>query len=262
MSRDPCRPRSAALLAMAGFWLCASGCAAKPASEKAQVVNAFPHDPEAFTQGLLWHDGHLYESTGLEGSSSICKVELETGKVLQRKGLNKKYFGEGLALLQGRLYQLTWQNRLLFVYDLATFEKTSEHPLDGDGWGLTTDGRELIWSDGTATLRWIEPGEFRVTRSVEVKSAGKPLHLLNELEWIEGEIWANRLGEDHIARIDPVTGKVKALVDCSHLLPRAERRDLRADVLNGIAYDPLRRRIFVTGKRWPRLFEITAVPAP
>jgi glutaminyl-peptide cyclotransferase len=233
-----------------------STCAKKPEPARAKVVKSYPHDAGAFTQGLVWHEGHLYESTGLEGDSSICKVNLETGEVVRRKGLNKKYFGEGLALIGSRLHQLTYRNKVLFVYDMETFETLSEHPITSEGWGLTTDGTSLIWSDGTPKLRWLDPKSFQVTRELEVERGGDPLAGLNELEWIEGRIWANVFMTDTIVVIDPSSGSVEQEIDCSGVLDKRKLKDPRQDVLNGIAYDAATKRIFVTGKRWPQLFEI------
>ncbi len=223
-----------------------------------RVVQVYPHDPAAFTQGLLYHDGFLYESTGLQGQSSLRKVELETGRVLQRFDLSGQYFAEGLALVGDRLYQLTWQSRLGFVYDLRTFAVQRLFNYRGEGWGLTHDGASLVLSDGTNRLRYFHPETFDPQREVEVFDGQRPLTLLNELEYIDGEVWANIWQSERVARINPSTGQVLGWIDLSGLLSAEDRRR-PVDVLNGIAYDPQGRRLFVTGKLWPKLFEIQLV---
>jgi glutamine cyclotransferase len=220
-----------------------------------EIVRTYPHDRAAFTQGLLYHEGFLYESTGLHGQSSLRKIELETGRVIQRIEVPSQYFAEGLALFGQRLYQVTWQSRLGFVYDLQTFERQRIFNYRGEGWGLTHDGKSLILSDGTSRLRYLHPETFDPQQEVEVFDGERPLTLLNELEYIEGEIWANVWQSDRIARIQPATGGVTGWVDLSGLLTPEDRR-FGVDVLNGIAYDPQGKRIFVTGKLWPKLFEI------
>ena len=226
-----------------------------------QVINAWPHDPQAFTQGLVYLDGQLLESTGLNGRSSLRRVELETGRVIKKVNLPAQYFGEGLAVLRDRIYQLTWQHQKGFVYDLTTLSPLREFTYTGEGWGLTTDGTSLILSDGTATLRFLDPETARVTRTLDVTLAGRPLPQLNELEFIDGEIVANIWQTSTIARIDPTTGRVVGMIDLAGILPASERRS-DTDVLNGIAYDPATKRLFVTGKNWPRLFEIKLQPKP
>lgn len=227
-----------------------------------RVLREYPHDPEAFTQGLFFHDGALYESTGLRGASTLRRVALETGTVLQQRPLLPSLFGEGAALADGQIVQLTWQAGLGFVYDLESFRLLREFRYAGEGWGLTFDGERLIMSDGTDTLRFLDPETLRETGRLPVRADGAPLDRLNELEWIEGEIWANLWTEDRIARIHPDTGAVTAFVDLAGLLDPADRLP-DSDVLNGIAWDPEGRRLFVTGKKWPTLFEIEIVePAP
>ena len=221
----------------------------------ATVIRSFPHDTSAFTQGLVWNGGVFYESTGREGRSTLRKVELQTGKVLQQVSVPAQYFAEGLALLNGRLYQLTWQAHQGFVYDLATFRQTGTFAYEGEGWGLTTDGTSLILSDGSNQLRYLDPQTFRETRVVNVMDGTEYVNEINELEWVKGEVWANVWHTDRIARIDPQTGKVKAWVDLTGLLS-APLPDPEA-VLNGIAYDAQHDRLFVTGKLWPALFEIS-----
>jgi glutamine cyclotransferase len=224
-----------------------------------EVVNTFPHDPNSFTQGLVYRDGSLYESAGEYGKSSLRKVELQTGRVVQQTAVPPKYFAEGLALLNGKLYQLTWQEHTGFVYDAGTFQKLDEFYVDGDGWGLTTDGESLILSDGTNQIRFLDPATFRVRRTISVLFNNRPLTELNELEYVKGEIYANVWHTDRIARIDPKSGALLGWVDLSGLLPAAERSSREA-VLNGIAYDESGGRLFVTGKLWPKLFEIKLKP--
>ncbi len=224
-----------------------------------EVVHAYPHDPEAFTQGLLWHDGFLYESTGLNGQSSLRKVVLETGEVVQRRKVGSQYFAEGLACDGGRLVQLTWQSQHGFVYDLASFEPGQGFDYLGEGWGLTADNRRFIMSDGTAKLRFLDPATFAPAGSVTVTDQGHPVSRLNELEYIDGLVYANIWRTDRIAQIDPATGAVVAWIDLEGLLTAADRGDSSPDVLNGIAWDGSGKRLFVTGKRWPKLYEIRLV---
>ena len=227
-----------------------------------RVLQEYPHDPQAFTQGLFFHDGTLYESTGLRGASTLRRVALETGEVLQQRPLLPTLFGEGAALAEGKIYQLTWQAGLGFVYDFESFRLLREFRYAGEGWGLTYDGERLIMSDGTDTLRFLDPETLRETGRLRVHADGAPPGRLNELEWIEGEIWANLWTTDRIARIHPETGAVTAFVDLEGLLDPADRLP-DSDVLNGIAWDPEGHRLFVTGKKWPTLFEIeTVAPAP
>ena len=220
------------------------------------IVNTFPHDTKAFTQGLLFADGVLFESTGLYGESSLRRVELATGKVLTRVDLAPEMFGEGLALLHGELFQLTWREGRCFVYDAATLAKKRELTYDSEGWGMTTDGAELVVSDGTALLRYVDPRTFKTTRTLTVVDGSHALDHLNELEWVRGEIFANVWGRNAIARIDPRSGAVTSWIDLS-TLPEPRREVLPDDVLNGIAYDDKADRLFVTGKRWGHVFQIT-----
>lgn len=221
-----------------------------------EVVHAWPHDASAFTQGLVFHDGVLFESTGLYGRSSLRRVELQTGKVLKKIDVPAQFFGEGLALFRGKLFQLTWTNQKGFVYDPESFEKVGEFRFDGQGWGLTHDEQFLIMSDGTNQIRFIDPSSFKVRRTISVFDRGAPLRDLNELEYVRGEIFANVWHEDRIARIDPQTGKITGWVDLSGIISRSELRTDEDAVLNGIAYDAAGDRLFVTGKFWPKLFEI------
>jgi len=219
-----------------------------------EVVATYPHDPRAFLQGLVWHDGGFYESTGLFGESTLRRVAFPSGDVVQQVALSGEYFGEGLALVGDRLIQLTWQSKRAFVYDRATFAPLGEFSYESEGWGLTYDGASLILSDGSDVLTYYEPDTYRPIRTLAVTLDGRPLRALNELEWIRGEIWANVWLTDLIVRIDPATGQVIGLLDLAGLLPSPSRTS--DDVLNGIAYDPDGGRIFVSGKRWPLLFEI------
>ena len=223
-----------------------------------RVVKAYPHDPGAYTQGLIYRGGFLYESTGQNGRSTLRKVKLETGEVLQQRRIDNAHFAEGLTEWKGRLFQLTWQSNVAFVYDLATFApvKTLKYP--GEGWGLTAGPDSLILSDGTADLRFLDPVTFKELRRVTVREGQAAIDQLNELEFVRGEVWANVWHTDRIARIDPRTGRVVGWLDLSGLMSMY-RLDAEA-VLNGIAYDAASQRLFVTGKNWPKLFEIQIVP--
>jgi glutamine cyclotransferase len=229
------------------------------AADGYRVIHTYPHDPQAYTQGLLYEDGFLYESTGLNGRSSLRMVDLETGRVLQRATVPDNYFAEGLASWGSTLIQLTWQSHIAFVYDRFSFRLLHTFNYKGEGWGLTQDGRNLIMSDGTATLRFFDPGTFREVHRIVVKDQGAPVTQLNGLEYVRGEIYANVWHTDRIARISPATGKVLGWIDLSGLLSENQRSDPEA-VLNGIAWDSAHDRLFVTGKLWPRLFEIKIVP--
>ena len=223
-----------------------------------RVLATYPHDAEAFTQGLVYYQGDFYESTGLRGHSSLRKVDLETGEVLQFRALDDQYFGEGLALFADRLYQLTWQSHVGFIYDRASFEPLATFQYPTEGWGLTDNGQELIMSDGTPRLYFLDPQTLKLLRQVTVQDETGPIWRLNELEYIEGEVYANVWQTDRIARIDPETGRVKAWIDLSGLLPPDDRPG--ANVLNGIAWDEAGGRLFVTGKLWPKLFQIELTP--
>jgi len=222
------------------------------------ILAAYPHDPTAFTQGLVYADGVLYESTGLYGQSSLRRVALESGAVQQAVAVGPDFFAEGLALLDDRLYQLTWQSHVGFIYERESLARLGEFSYPTEGWGLTTDGTRLIMSDGTATLYFLDPHTLAKTRQIEVRANGAPVTRLNELEWVEGEVWANIWQTDILARIDPHSGEVVGWVDLSGLLSAEERA--RTDVLNGIAYDAGGGRLFVTGKLWPYLFQIELLP--
>ena len=240
-----------------------------------EVVNVYPHDSNAFTQGLIYADlgGDIgpafFESTGLEGASSVRRVEIETGRVLQKAALPNEVFGEGLTLIGRQLYQLTWRAGIGYVYDARTFERVGTFPLPRDertgrrieGWGLTTDGESLIISDGSYKLYFLNPESFDVTKVVEVRDDGRPIVRLNELEFINQEIWANVWKHDSIVRISPKSGVVQGYIDCTGL-GGGQQRFTDEDVMNGIAFDRKRQRIFVTGKLWPKLYEIRVVEKP
>ena len=223
-----------------------------------EIAATYPHDPDAFTQGLAFHDGRLYEGTGQYGGSSIRRIALPSGEVEQIQPLSELYFGEGITIFNGRLYQLTWVNQVGFVYDVETFERVGTFRYAGEGWGLTHDGKQLIMSNGSERISFLDPGSFEVVRTIRVRSEGRPIVRLNELEWVEGEIWANIWYQDRIARIDPRSGDVIGWIDASTIYPASERGF--EDVLNGIAYDPASKRLLLTGKNWPQLYEVELVP--
>lgn len=224
-----------------------------------KVVATFPHDTSSFTQGLVFaSDGQMYESTGLQGESTLRRVEIATGRTLQRIDIPAPYFAEGLALVGDELLQLTWQHKRGFVYDRHTFKQKRTFSYNTEGWGIAYDGTSsLVMSDGTDTLTFLDPKTLAPGKTLRVHDAGRPVSHLNELEWIEGEIWANVWLTDRIARISAATGVVNAWIDLSTLWPQAERPMPSDQVLNGIAYDKATRRIYVTGKKWPRLYQIT-----
>jgi len=223
-----------------------------------KVVKSYPHDVNAYTQGLFYHDGFLYESTGQHGQSSLRKVELTTGTVLQISKVAHKYFAEGICLFNNKIYQLTWENQRCLIYDVNTFKQTSYLNYNTEGWGLTTDGKHLIMSDGTSTIYFRDLNSFAEIRRITVRDGKTAMHYLNELEYINGEIWANVYLRDIIVRINPENGNITGIIDLKNLLP-TNLRTSRTDVLNGIAYDAKNNRIFVTGKNWPRLYEIVVV---
>ncbi len=223
-----------------------------------EVVHVYPHDPQAFTEGLFFLNGFLYESTGLNGQSSIRKVRLETGEVLQKRDLAEQYFGEGIVNWKDRLLELTWRSEIGFIYDLDTFNPRGDFRYPGEGWALTQNGKSIIVSDGTPQLRLWDPGTLRETGRITVTDSGHPVENLNELEWVKGEIYANIWMTERVARIDPASGKVVGWIDLAGLLT-PEDRARQVDVLNGIAYDAKEDRLFVTGKQWPKLFEIRLV---
>jgi glutamine cyclotransferase len=226
-----------------------------------EVVDTFPHDPAAFTQGLVYEDGVLFEGTGLRGESSLREVDLESGTVLRMHNLEDQYFGEGITLFDDKIYQITWQEQTGFIYDPATFEPLGTFSYPHEGWGITHDGQRLIVSDGTPTIRFWDPDTLEEIGRIMVHDSRGTVERLNELEYINGEIWANIWLTDQIARISPETGEVTGYVDLTGLLDTSNLTQ-PVDVLNGIAYDAANDRLFVTGKLWPTLFEIRVIPAP
>jgi glutaminyl-peptide cyclotransferase len=226
-----------------------------------QVIHAYPHDPNAFTQGLEFRAGFLYEGTGLKGRSSLRKVQLETGKVLQQIDIDPQYFGEGITVLNQQIVELTWQSETGFVYEQPSFRRLRTFNYPGEGWGLANDGQNIYMSDGTAQIRVWDPITLQEKRRITAHDHGQPVLNLNELEWVRGELYANIWQKDVIARISPVDGRVLGWIDLTGILNSVDRTG-QEDVLNGIAYDVLGNRLFVTGKLWPKLFEIKVVPKP
>ncbi len=243
-------------------WMLAASAQAVVPTYGYRVVHAYPHDPGAFTEGLFYLDGFLYESTGLEGRSSIRKEKLETGEVIQAKTVLPQYFGEGIVAWKDRLIELTWRSQVGFVYDLKTLAPFAQFRYPGEGWALTRDDRRLIMSDGTSELRFLDPDTLKELGRVRVTDEGRPVDQLNELEYVKGEVYANIWQTNRIARIDPATGKVLGWIDLTGLLGDADRGSAPVDVLNGIAYDAKADRLFVTGKLWPKLYEIKLVKRP
>lgn len=226
-----------------------------PVLKPVKFVRAFDHDAAAFSQGLVVHDGEMFEGTGQYGNSGLRKVDLQTGRVLLNVPLSKEYFGEGITLLNGSIYQLTWRENICIVYDQATLKATGTFRYTGEGWGLANDGKLLYLSDGTSTIRVIDPVKFNVVKQIRVHSGARKVDKLNELEFVNGELLANIWYSDHIARISPKTGEVLGWLDASHLYP-ADQRPSREHVLNGIAYDQVTGKLYLTGKNWPQLFEV------
>jgi len=224
-----------------------------------RVIHVYPHDPNAFTEGLEYRGGYLYESTGLQGRSWLRKEKLETGQVLQQINLDPQYFGEGITILNQQIFQLTWQSEIGFIYDQASFRLKRTFHYPGEGWALTNDGQNIYMDDGTAQIRVWDPYTLQEKRRITVRDRGKPVLNLNELEWVRGEIFANIWQTDHIARISPEDGRVVGWIDCTGLLSPSDQTGGEGAVLNGIAYDSFGDRLFVTGKLWPKLFEIKLV---
>jgi glutamine cyclotransferase len=225
------------------------------------ILHTYPHDPSAYTEGLFYLNGFLYESTGLEQHSSIRKVRIDTGAVVKKIDIPPQYFGEGIVNWDGHLISLTWKSHVGFVWDLATFKLQRQFQYEGEGWALTQDGKQLIMSDGTPELRFINPNTLKETNRIQVTLDGKPIRNVNELEWVKGEIYANVWQTNWILRIDPKTGQVVGLINLAHLLSPTDRVTEPDGVLNGIAYDAKGDRLFVTGKNWPKLFEIRLRPS-
>ena len=242
----------------------ASGSASTPAARpgkikeyKLEVVAEYPHDVTSYTQGLFFHDGEMYETTGQYGKSTLRKVDLKTGEALVREDFDKEYFVEGSVVMGGNLYILTWQERVAFIYDAKTLEYKSTKSYPREGWGLTTDGNRLIASDGSAYIYFLDAGMNAKSR-IQVKAGSHVVPWLNELEYIDGKIWANVYTSDEIAIIDPSSGHVEGVIDCRGLLPK-ELHTYETDVLNGIAYNPQDGKIYLTGKNWPKLYEVRIV---
>jgi len=229
--------------------------------EVAQIVKRYPHDPRAFTEGLFIDRGELFESTGELGRSSVRQVDLASGKVLRSVAIPPPQFGEGIAPWQGQILSLTWRDKAGYRWNRKTLKKLGSFTYEGEGWSLTSNGRELVMSDGTDTLRFIDPVKFTVKRTIKVIVQGKPLRMINELEWVDGQVWANIWMTDFAVKIDPVSGKVVGLIDLSalHQAAGAYGQD---QVANGIAWDAKTRKLYMTGKEWPALFEVKLVPAP
>jgi glutamine cyclotransferase len=220
------------------------------------IISTYPHDTSSYTQGLLFYKGELYEGTGLPGKSRLMKVDLKTGKALQKIDLDPKYFGEGITIINDTVYQLTWQDKVMFVYRLSDFKKIKEFPLKTEGWGLTTDGKQLIASDGSSTIYYYEPSTFKLLKTQDITEGGSLSYNLNELEYINGFIYANQYQAPYIFKIDPATGVIVAKADLTPMWDRIRAIDPAADVPNGIAYDETTKKIYITGKLWPELYEI------
>jgi glutaminyl-peptide cyclotransferase len=255
-------PRSLRLAALLAAFLFAAPAFAAIPTYTYQVVHTYPHDRTAFTEGLFYLDGFLYESTGLEHHSAIRKESLATGQVLLTRELAPQYFGEGIVNWKNRLLQLTWRDQIGFIYDLATLQPIGRFAYPGEGWALTQNGKEIVMSDGTPQIRFLDPATLKEVRRITVTADGTPVQDLNEIEWVKGEILANIWMSNTLARIDPATGRVLGWIDLTGLLKPSEISGDRDDVLNGIAYDARGDRLFVTGKRWPKLFQIRLIPKP
>lgn len=227
-----------------------------PKSMSYSIISTYPHDTSSYTQGLLIYKGELYEGTGLEGKSKLMKLDLKTGTAIQKINLDEKYFGEGVAILNDTVYQLTYKNKVVFVYTLKGFKKIKEFKIDTEGWGLTTDGKNLIASDGSSTLYYYDPATFKLLKTQDVTESGSLSYNLNELEYIDGFIYANQYLAPYIFKIDPASGKVVAKADVTRMWERVKAIDPEAEVPNGIAYDAATKKIYVTGKLWPELYEV------
>ncbi len=228
----------------------------EPKTISYNIVNVYPHDTSSYTQGLQWHNGFLYEGTGLEGQSHLMKVNLKDGAPIQKISIDKSLFGEGITIINNKIYQLTWKNNKVFVYDLATLKPIKEFHWDHDGWGLTNNGKELLISTGGNNIYFVDPETFRILNTISVNSNYGPLGDINELEYVNGKIYANIYGSDYIAVINPETGSVESKLDFTGLLQKSGKTYEGADVLNGIAYDSSKNSFYITGKKWPALFEV------
>jgi glutamine cyclotransferase len=253
--------RFSALTLTATLWAAVLPARAAVPVYEYDIVRSYPHDPHAFTEGLFYLNGFLYESTGLEGHSSIRKVKLETGEVVQKIDVPSEYFGEGIVNWKNHLVSLTWKSQVGFVYDLASFKLHRRFSYTGEGWALTQDGKRLIMSDGTPQLRFLDPDTLKETGRITVTYEGKPVQSVNELEWVKGRIYANVWHTNVLLLIDPASGEVTGVVNLAGLLSIVGHLEGAESVLNGIAYDSARDRLFVTGKNWPKLFEIRILPA-
>ncbi len=228
----------------------------EPKTISYNIVNIYPHDTSSYTQGLQWHNGFLYEGTGLEGQSRLMKVNLKDGQPVQKISIDNTLFGEGITIINNKIYQLTWKNNKVFVYDLATLKKLKEFHWDYDGWGLTNNGKDLLISTGGNNIYFVDPETFRILNTISVNSNYGPLGDINELEYVNGKIYANIYGSDYIAVINPETGSVESKLDFTGLLQKSGKTYENADVLNGIAYDSAKNSFYITGKKWPALFEV------
>jgi glutamine cyclotransferase len=251
--------RPAILLVLAAFPILGQSPAREPRGYTWKVLHAFPHDRTSFTEGLEYHDGFFYESTGLNGHSTVRKINPDTGAVLQQITLGPQYFGEGITIVKDKIIQLTYRNELGFVYRLSDFTTERQFTYSGEGWALTNNGQEIFMDDGSSTIRVLDPVTLREKRRIKVHDRGNEVTLLNELEFINGEIFANVWHTDRIARISPVTGNVNSWIDLTGLLSPMYKTDTEA-VLNGIAWDAAGKRLFVTGKLWPNIFQIQLIP--
>ena len=222
------------------------------------IVGSYPHDTSSFTQGLTFYNGKLLEGTGSpeEQPSKLMEIDLNSGKAVKEVVLDKKFFGEGIAVLNDTIYQLTWRENVVFVYDAKSFKKIKEFPLATEGWGITTDGKQLIVSDGSSNLYFYEPSSFKLIQKVGVTENGSPAPNINELEYINGFVYANQWQYPYIFKIDPATGNIVAKIDLAEVVQRVKTKLPKAEFLNGIAYDPTSKKIYVTGKLWPELYEI------
>jgi glutamine cyclotransferase len=230
--------------------------AAEPVNISYSVLNMYPHDTSSFTQGLQWYNNYLYEGTGLYGESHLMKVNLKDGKAVQKIPLDTSVFGEGITILNNKIYQLTWKEHKIFVYDVTTFKKLKEFNWDYEGWGITNDGRSLLISTGSNNIYFVDPETFRLQNTISVTGTYGPLGDLNELEYVDGKLYSNVWGSDYIARINPKTGTVEGRIDFSGMLQKYGKDYTGKDVLNGIAYNAVSKTFYITGKKWPVLFEI------